>query len=156
MRTYELVIVVDPRLGDDEVVALTEDYKKMIAAGGAEITKEESWGRRKLAYPIQKMNEAKYVLLGVKTNGKNPLPEVEHRLRQNDKVLRYLTVRTDTDNPPRPGARTEPEQRPGERPGPAAFGERRERSDRGERGDRGDRGERPDRGWGHRGPREEV
>jgi small subunit ribosomal protein S6 len=109
MRTYELVMVIDPRLTDEEVVSLTEDYKKMITAGGAEVTKEESWGKRKLAYPIHKLSEGRYVLLGVKTNGKNPLPEVEHRLRQNDKVLRYLTVRTDLDRvpPPRPAAAAE-------------------------------------------------
>ena len=105
MRTYELVMVIDPRLTDEEVVVLTEDYKRMIIAGGAEVTKEESWGKRKLAYPIHKLSEGRYVLLGVKTNGKNPLPEVEHRLRQNDKVLRYLTVRTDLDRvPPKPAA----------------------------------------------------
>jgi small subunit ribosomal protein S6 len=106
MRTYELVIVIDPRLTDDEVVTLTEDYKRMITGGGAEVTKEESWGKRKLAYPIQKLTEGRYVLLTVRTNGKSPLPEVEHRLRQNDKVLRYLTVRTDLDRvpPPKPAA----------------------------------------------------
>jgi len=103
MRTYELVIVADPRLSDEEMVAMTEDYKRMITAGGAEIVREENWGRRKLAYPIQKLNEAKYALLFVKTGDKNPLPEVEHRLRQNDKVLRYLTVRTDLEKiPPTP------------------------------------------------------
>ena len=100
MRTYELVIVVDPRLSDDEVVKLADDYKKMIVAGGAEITREENWGKRKLAYPIRKLTEAKYVLLCVSSNGKNPLPEVEHRLRQNDGVLRYLTVRTDLAKAP--------------------------------------------------------
>ncbi len=99
MRTYELVLVVDPRLSDEEVVTLTEDYKKMITGGGAQVVKEESWGRRKLAFPIAKLNEAKYVYLVVQTNGKNPLPEVEHRLRQNDRVLRYLTVRTDAVRP---------------------------------------------------------
>lgn len=106
MRTYELVMVVDPRLSDEEVIALTDDYKRMIGAGGAEVTREESWGKRKLAYPIHKLTEGRYVLLGVSAEAKNPLPEVEHRLRQNDKVLRYLTVRTDQDRipPPKPPA----------------------------------------------------
>jgi small subunit ribosomal protein S6 len=95
MRIYELVILADPRITDEEMVQLTEDYKKMITAGGATVTKEEQWGRRKLAYPIDKLGEGKYVMLTVEADAKNPLPEVEHRLRQNDKVLRYLTVRTD-------------------------------------------------------------
>ena len=96
-RSYELVFIADPRLDDEEVVSLTDDYKGMITASGAQITKEESWGRRKLAYPIQKLNEGKYVVLYVEANGVNPFPEVEQRMRQNDKVLRYLTVRTDQD-----------------------------------------------------------
>jgi small subunit ribosomal protein S6 len=98
MRTYELVFVVDPRVSDEDVVALTQEYKQMISGGGSQITKEESWGRRKLAYPIAKLNEGKYVLLCVEsTGGASRLPEVEHRMRQNDKILRYLTVRTDED-----------------------------------------------------------
>jgi small subunit ribosomal protein S6 len=98
MRTYELVFVVDPRVSDEDVVAMTQEYKQMITAGGSQISKEESWGRRKLAYPIAKLNEGKYVLLGIESEGgKSSLPEVEHRMRQNDKILRYLTVRTDED-----------------------------------------------------------
>ena len=98
MRTYELMFVVDPRVSDEDVVAMTNDYKNMIAAGGSQITGEENWGRRKLAYPINKLNEGKYVLLYIGSEtGKSSLPEVEHRMRQNDKILRYLTVRTDED-----------------------------------------------------------
>ncbi len=98
MRTYELMFVVDPRVADEEVVTMTQEYKNMIAAGGSQITGEESWGRRKLAYPINKLNEGKYVLLYIGSEGgKTALPEVEHRMRQNDKILRYLTVRTDED-----------------------------------------------------------
>ncbi|HJX29778.1 MAG TPA: 30S ribosomal protein S6 [Thermoanaerobaculia bacterium] len=99
MRTYELMFVVDPRVSDDDVVTMTQDYKQMITAvGGAEITSEENWGRRKLAYSIDKVTEGKYVLLYIQSpGGKTSLPEVEHRMRQNDKILRFLTVRTDED-----------------------------------------------------------
>jgi len=98
MRTYELMFVVDPRVADEEVVTMTQDYKNMITAGGSQITGEENWGRRKLAYPIDKVNEGKYVLLYISSEvGKTALPEVEHRMRQNDRILRYLTVRTDED-----------------------------------------------------------
>ena len=96
-RTYELVFIADARVSDEDVVALTEDYKAMITSAGARITREESWGRRKLAYPIQKLTEGKYVILYIEANGVNPFPEVEQRMRQNDKVLRFLTVRTDQD-----------------------------------------------------------
>lgn len=98
MRTYELMFVVDPRVADEDVVTMTNDYKTMITNAGSQITSEENWGRRKLAYPIEKLNEGKYVLLYVSSEtGKTALPEVEHRMRQNDKILRYLTVRTDED-----------------------------------------------------------
>jgi small subunit ribosomal protein S6 len=98
MRTYELMFLVDPRVSDEEVVTMAQEYKNMITAGGSQITGEENWGRRKLAYPIDKLNEGKYMLLYVGSEtGKTALPEVEHRMRQNDKILRYLTVRTDED-----------------------------------------------------------
>jgi small subunit ribosomal protein S6 len=98
MRTYELMFLVDPRVSDEDVVTLTNEYKQMITAGGSQITSEENWGRRKLAFPIEKLNEGKYVLLHIASEGgKSSLPEVEHRMRQNDKILRYLTVRTDED-----------------------------------------------------------
>ena len=99
MRTYELMFVVDPRVSDEDVVTMTQDYKQMITAGNAaEITGEENWGRRKLAYPINKVSEGKYVLFFIQSpDGKNNLHEVEHRMRQNDKILRFLTVRTDED-----------------------------------------------------------
>ncbi len=114
MRTYELMFVVDPRVSDDEVVSMTGDYRQMILAGGSEITKEESWGRRKLAYPIEKLNEGKYVVFYVSSEGgKTSLPEVEHRMRQNDKILRYLTVRTDLDLK-RAGSRVAPLEVPGQ------------------------------------------
>jgi small subunit ribosomal protein S6 len=99
MRTYELMFVVDPRVSDEEVVTMTQDYRQMITAGNtAEVTAEENWGRRKLAYPIDKVSEGKYVLFYIQSpDGKNTLHSVEHRMRQNDKILRFLTVRTDED-----------------------------------------------------------
>src|SRR6202035_1449608 len=112
MRTYELVFVVDPRVSDEDVVAMTQEYKQMITAGGSQISKEESWGRRKRGYPIAKLNEGKYVLLGIESEGgKSSLPAVEHRMRQNDKILRYLTVRTDEDLK-RAGSRVAPLEPP--------------------------------------------
>jgi small subunit ribosomal protein S6 len=94
-RTYELTFVVDPRLSDEEVVALTGDYKQMAAASGGTVVKEESWGKRRLAYPVNKLTEGRYMLLYVTAEDKNPLTEVVLRMRQNDQVLRFLTVRTD-------------------------------------------------------------
>ena len=112
MRTYELIFVVDPRVSDEDVVTMTQEYKAMITAGGSTITSEENWGRRKLAYPIEKLGEGKYVLLNISSEGgATRLPEVEHRMRQNDKILRYLTVRTDLDLK-RAGSRVAPFEAP--------------------------------------------
>ena len=131
MRTYELMFVVDPRVSDEDVVTMTQDYKNMITAGGSQITGEENWGRRKLAYPINKVNEGKYVLLYIGSEaGKTALPEVEHRMRQNDRILRYLTVRTDEDL--KRAARRQPAKGGG-----AASADR-------ERGDRTDDGGEPE------------
>jgi len=95
MRTYELVFIVDPRLADEELVSLANDYRAMISANGGQVVKEESWGKRRLAYPIRKLTEGRYHLFQITTDGENPFPEVEQRMQQNEKVLRYLTVRTD-------------------------------------------------------------
>jgi small subunit ribosomal protein S6 len=112
MRTYELIFVVDPRVSDEDVVTLTQEYKQMLVHGGTEVTAEESWGRRKLAYPIEKLTEGKYILLHLQSeDGAKSLPEVEHRMRQNDKILRYLTVRTDEDL--KRAARRKPSTPPG-------------------------------------------
>lgn len=98
MRTYELMFIVDPRVADDEVASLTEDVKGLLTAKGGQVIREEQWGRRKLAYEIDKLKEGKYVLLYLSgEDGELPISEVELRMRQNDKVLRYLTVRTDQD-----------------------------------------------------------
>jgi small subunit ribosomal protein S6 len=92
------VFIADPRLSDEETVALADEYRAMITAdGSATVTKEESWGKRKLAYPIQKFHEGRYHIYFIDAEAKNTLPEVEQRLRQNDKVLRHLVVRTDLD-----------------------------------------------------------
>ena len=97
MRHYELMFVADPRLPDEDLVDLTEEYKKLITSAGGEIEKEESLGKRRLAYEIEKLKEGKYQVLYVKADGANPFPEVQQRMSQNDKVLRYLTVRTDRE-----------------------------------------------------------
>ena len=96
-RTYELVFIVEPRQSDDEVQALTDKYTGMIEASGATIRYIDVWGKRKLAYPIQKYNEGKYVVVYVHADGQVPWPDVERLLMQDEKILRHLVVRTDKD-----------------------------------------------------------
>lgn len=97
-RTYELTYIADPRLSDEEAVALCDDFRELIVADGTTtIAREESWGKRKMAYPIRKFNEGRYHVFFIDAQGQNTLADVAQRMRQNDKVLRSLTVRTDLD-----------------------------------------------------------
>ena len=95
MRVYELMFVVDPRLTDEETVSLADQYKGMIESAGGDVYKEESWGKRRLAYPINKLSEGSYMLFHVHSQDGKAFVEVEQRMRQNERVLRYLTIRTD-------------------------------------------------------------
>ncbi len=94
MREYELMFVIDPRLTDEEIVALGDQYKEMIQAAGGDVWREESWGKRKLAYQINKLSEGSYMLFHIRSDHGGVFNEVEQRMRQNERVLRYLTIRT--------------------------------------------------------------
>jgi small subunit ribosomal protein S6 len=97
-RTYELALVVDPRLSEEDAVGVVDQYKEMVLASGAGITKEESWGKRKLAYPINKLTEGYYTFLYVVADNVDlPIRDIEFRQSQNESVLRYMTIRTDED-----------------------------------------------------------
>ncbi len=98
MRTYELMYVIDPRVSEQEAETVNEAVRKLVTDNGAKITKEDDWGRRKLAYPIEKQTEGRYMLMYLHAETAfEGVPELERRLEQSDKVLRYLTVRTDSD-----------------------------------------------------------
>jgi len=96
-RTYELGLVFEPRQSDDDVQALATKYKEMVEAAGGSVTEEDHWGKRRLAYPIQKYNEGKYVFLFVSSEGAVDWPPIERNLMQSEKVLRHLVGRTDLD-----------------------------------------------------------
>jgi small subunit ribosomal protein S6 len=130
MRHYEIVFLVHPDQSE-QVPAMIERYRGIIAADGGVVHRLEDWGRRQLAFPIAKMHKAHYVLMNVECNGK-ALEELTGAFRFSDAVLRHLVVKMEravTD--PSPMAR-EPEE--------------------GERGDRGDR----DRGDRDRGDRDSI
>ena len=95
MREYELMFIVDPRLPDEEVVEISDQFKAMIESVGGDVFRVESWGKRKLAYQIEKLSEGNYTLFYIRTENGTSFDEVEQRMRQSEKVLRYMTVRTD-------------------------------------------------------------
>ena len=93
-RTYELMFIVDPGAGDEDVVKLSEGVQKIITGQGGSITKTEMMGKRRLAYEINHKKDGTYVLLEVEGSGAE-IAEVERRMRVNDQILRYMTVRVD-------------------------------------------------------------
>ncbi len=90
MRHYEIVFIVHPDQSE-QVPAMIERYRATIATGNGKVHRIEDWGRRQLAYPIQKIFKAHYVLMNVEVNNET-LAELEHAFKFNDAVLRHLTV----------------------------------------------------------------
>lgn len=93
-RQYEVVFIVDPGADDDEVSRLTETHKQIVTDQGGTITREESWGKRPLAYEILHHTDGNFVLLEIEGSGRE-IAELERRMRVNDRIIRYLTVRVD-------------------------------------------------------------
>ena len=90
MRHYEIVILVHPDQSD-QVPTMVERYKKIVTDHGGKIHRFEDWGRRQLAYPIQKVYKAHYVLMNVECNQES-LDELKHNFRYNDAVIRDLVL----------------------------------------------------------------
>ena len=93
MRHYEIVFIVHPDQSE-QVPAMVDRYKTMVVNNGGKIYRLEDWGRRQLAYPIQKIHKAHYVLMNIECNQAS-LDEMEHAFKFNDAVLRHLTIKMD-------------------------------------------------------------
>src|SRR5438034_9249048 len=89
-----MIFIVDPGAADEDVVKLSEGVQKIITGQGGSIVKTEMMGKRKLAYEINHKKDGTYVLLEVEGSG-GEIAEVERRMRVNDQILRYMTVRVD-------------------------------------------------------------
>jgi small subunit ribosomal protein S6 len=92
MRHYEIVFIVHPDQSE-QVPAMIERYRTLITSKSGQIHRLEDWGRRQMAYPIQKMHKAHYVLMNIECD-QETLDEIEHAFKFNDAVLRHLTIRT--------------------------------------------------------------
>src|SRR5215471_1819177 len=137
MRHYEIVFLVHPDQSE-QVPAMIERYKGMIAAGEGRVHRLEDWGRRQLTYPIAKVHKAHYVLMNIECDQKT-LNDLTGAFRFSDAVLRHLVVNMDSAvTEPSPMAKAADEEGDG--------GRRRERRDDGD-----DDGDRPPRR-----PREDV
>ena len=94
MKKYELALVLSAKIEDEERAAMLEKVQAMITTAGAEITNVDEWGKKQLAYEIQKMKEAYYYF--IQFEGEATVPaELEERLRIEESVIRFLCVKQD-------------------------------------------------------------
>jgi len=95
MRQYETVFLISPNLSEEETEGLIHQMEEVVSKKKGKLIKKDEWGKRKLAYPIQKCEEAYYVLFHYE--GKSEIPdELERRFKQSDTIIRYLTVKKET------------------------------------------------------------
>ena len=132
MRHYEIVLLIHPDQSE-QVPAMLERYKGLITAGDGKVHRVEDWGRRQLAYMIQKLAKAHYLCINIECS-KEVLAELETGFRFNDAVLRHLTV-----------VKTKAETTPSVMMKSVEKEEARKSAPPPQRSDRGDRPERQDR-----------
>lgn len=128
MRHYEIVFMVHPDQGD-QVAGMIDRYKSMAEAAGGKMHRLEDWGRRPLAYMINKVHKAHYVLMNVECPS-SVIDEITELFKFNDAVMRHIVLLKDKAITG-PSAMLKKIERDAER--------ERERAARGDRGDRGDR-----------------
>jgi small subunit ribosomal protein S6 len=91
MRHYEICFIVHPDQSE-QVPAMVERYKGIVAQRNGKVHRLEDWGRRQLAFPLAKVHKAHYVLMNIECDGET-IAELEHSFRFNDAVLRHLTIK---------------------------------------------------------------
>lgn len=94
MRRYETIFIASPVLTDEQVDDLVRNFEGIIAEQGGELLKTDKWGRKKLAYEVQKFSEGYYTLFEMNA-GSNLIAELERRMRNHDSVIKFLSVRMD-------------------------------------------------------------
>jgi len=91
MRHYEIVFLVHPDQSD-QVPAMVKKYSGIISSKGGKIHREEDWGRRQLAYPINKIHKAHYILMNIEC-GKDVIDELSSNFKFNDAVIRNMILK---------------------------------------------------------------
>ncbi len=94
MNKYELAVVVSAKVEDDERAATVEKCKALIERFGGQVTNVDDWGKRRLAYEVQKMKDAFYYFIQFDAESTVPA-EIESRIRIMDNVIRYLCIKQD-------------------------------------------------------------
>ncbi|MCL5264854.1 MAG: 30S ribosomal protein S6 [Chloroflexi bacterium] len=92
MRDYELVVIINPQVGDEDVDGVVQKVSQLITSNGGEITEVNPWGRRRLAYPINSFREGYYVVTKLRMRPA-ATAEVERSLKLTEEIIRYLLVK---------------------------------------------------------------
>src|SRR3954469_20087341 len=119
MRTYEVLFILSPQVPEEEATALSNEFRGVAEKTGATLKNEEAWGRRRLAYPIQKFNEGNYHLFVFESDGS--LAELDRRMKNSDRILRHMIVRTDLDHKREEKVAKKNPKKERVRPAPAGF-----------------------------------
>ena len=92
IRDYELIVVLSPQANDEEVTATIERFDSLITEKGGELSEQEDWGVRRLAYPIQDFSEGNYVLKRFKSDPQTAV-ELGHAILASENILRHLITK---------------------------------------------------------------
>ena len=96
-RLYDLIFIARPATPEEEIKKVLSTIQHAVAEKGGKIEKTEHWGTRKLAYRVAKHREGIYVYFQIRTSHGELIAEIERRLRVQDSVIKYLTIRLDED-----------------------------------------------------------
>lgn len=95
-RIYEIVVIIDPKSTEEETTTLTDNLKQIIETQGGSIVKSDDMGLRRMAYEINHRNEGRYWFFEIEGTG-GEIAELERRMRVNEAIIRYMTIRVDLD-----------------------------------------------------------
>lgn len=96
MGTYEVLFIISPDVPEEDVTTLIGEFRGIAEDAGAKLIEEDAWGRRKLAYPIDKRENGVYHLF-IFEAGTQDLSELDRRMKNNDRIMRHMIVRTDLE-----------------------------------------------------------
>ncbi len=94
LRDYEIGFILKPDLNDEEVKKVIDMVDSIISKNNGKVENVDEWGKRKLAYPIQKLEEGIYVFITAQSNG-TAVFEIERKFRQNENIIRFISLRLD-------------------------------------------------------------
>jgi small subunit ribosomal protein S6 len=129
-RLYEVMYIATPETAEEDITKLNEAITNLVEKDGGTVSVVEGWGRRRMAYQINKKTEGYYVLLEIEGSGQE-IAELERRFRVNDLIMRYMTVRVDEDRKAADKKRAKREKRKSNRNGNEFGGTDSQKADEG-------------------------